>query len=132
MAKSSNGKAKRGKGANNQCNSEDAGEGLASVTHQGSGGGNDADTTSNADSTWRNSNGQDSAEGYREGNLGGIVSQLRELRDQHLAFVDAHTERLKARLADDEQHRKEIIEKMNQLECQIREYFGADIDDADI
>lgn len=48
---------------------------------------------------------------------------MRELRDEHLAFVDAHSNRLKARLADDEQHRKQITKKMDLLERQIMQFL---------
>ena len=66
-----------------------------------------------------NSEGENCNRDGRNGGFGGILRQLRELRDEHLAFVDAHSERLRTRLAEDERHRKQIISKMALLERQI-------------
>ena len=43
---------------------------------------------------------------WRETALGKILSQLEEIREAHLTYVNAHTERLKARLAEDEEHKQ--------------------------
>jgi hypothetical protein len=51
--------------------------------------------------------------------LGKILSQLRKLREEHLKYVNAHTERLKERLAEDEEHRQQIISEMDELEQEI-------------
>lgn len=51
--------------------------------------------------------------------IGKILSQLRELREAHLAYVNAHSDRLKARLAEDDEHRSQIVEGMDSLEQEI-------------
>jgi len=52
-------------------------------------------------------------------NLGKILSQLRILQRSHLAYVEAHEERLKNRLKAAEQHHNDITEQMNELEQEI-------------
>ena len=56
---------------------------------------------------------------WREATLGKILSQLEELREAHLAYVNAHTDRLRARLAEDEEHRSQILAGMDELREQI-------------
>lgn len=51
--------------------------------------------------------------------IGKILSQLRELREAHLAYVNAHSDRLRARLAEDDEHRSKIITDMDALEQQL-------------
>ncbi len=51
--------------------------------------------------------------------FGKILSQLRKLREEHLKYVNAHTERLKERLAEDEEHRQQLISEMDELEQEI-------------
>lgn len=116
MAK--NGKTKAGTRTNDKRNSANAGRGLGGAAAQSQEFRTDPNTVLEADSTWENSGGND-----RAGGAGGIIRQLRELRDEHLGFVDAHSDRLKARLADDERHRKQIIEKMDLLERQIMQFL---------
>lgn len=52
---------------------------------------------------------------------GGILRQLKQIKEAHLAYVNAHTERLRARLAEDEQHRQQIIDDIDQLGQEIVE-----------
>jgi|SRR4028119_591672 hypothetical protein len=54
-----------------------------------------------------------------EDGFGKILSQLRKLREEHLKYVNAHTERLKERLAEDEEHRQQLISEMDELEQEI-------------
>lgn len=56
---------------------------------------------------------------WGEAVIGKILSQLRELREAHLAYVNAHSDRLRARLAEDEEHRSKIITDMDELEQQL-------------
>lgn len=51
--------------------------------------------------------------------FGKILRQLREIREAHLAYVNAHTERLRARLTEDEEYRQKIAENMDRLEQEI-------------
>jgi len=54
-----------------------------------------------------------------ETNLGKILSQLRELQRSHLAYVEAHEERLQNRLKAAQEHHNNVTEQMKQLEQEI-------------
>lgn len=54
-----------------------------------------------------------------EANPGKILSQLEAIRAAHLAYINAHTDRLRARLAEDEEHRSKIITDIDELREQI-------------
>lgn len=56
----------------------------------------------------------------REAIIGGILRQLRQLQEAHLAYIEAHGERLEARLADNRKHKQQIISDMEELEKGIR------------
>lgn len=47
--------------------------------------------------------------------FGKILSQLEEIREAHLAYLNAHTDRLRARLAEDDEHRQKLINDMDKL-----------------
>lgn len=57
----------------------------------------------------------------REKNPGGILRQLRALQAAHLAYVEAHQERLQKRLEESNQHKSKILEEMHQLEEDLLE-----------
>ncbi|WP_445301923.1 hypothetical protein [Microcoleus sp. N9_A1] len=52
------------------------------------------------------------------------MSQLRVLQQSHLAYVEAHEERLKNRLKAAEEHHNNITDQMNQLEQEILALLG--------
>jgi hypothetical protein len=54
-----------------------------------------------------------------EANLGKILSQLRELQRSHLAYVEAHEERLQNRLKAAKEHHSSVMNQMNELEQEI-------------
>lgn len=56
-----------------------------------------------------------------EASLGKILDHLKQLREQYLAYVDAHGERLQARFRENRKHRLEAVETMDQLEVEIIE-----------
>lgn len=62
----------------------------------------------------------------REKNPGGILRQLKALQAAHLAYVDAHQERLKKRLKESDQHKSKILEEMKQLEEDLMELLQAE------
>lgn len=62
-----------------------------------------------------------SGSGARRRSAGGILRQLKQIKEAHLSYVNNHTERLKARLAEDEEHRQNVIDDINILEKQIEE-----------
>jgi hypothetical protein len=54
-----------------------------------------------------------------EASLGKILSQLRELQRSHLAYVEAHEERLQNRLKAAKEHHTTVMNQMNELEQEI-------------
>lgn len=65
-----------------------------------------------------------------ETDLGGMLRQLRKIREAHLAYVNSHTERLKMRLAEDDDHRQQVIEDMDRLETQLLEHLAEESEEA--
>jgi hypothetical protein len=59
-----------------------------------------------------------------EANIGKILDHLKQLREQYLAYVDAHGERLQARFRENRQHRDEAVATMDQLESEIIELLN--------
>lgn len=53
--------------------------------------------------------------GEAAADFGKILSQLEEIREAHLAYLNAHTDRLRARLAEDDEHRQKLINDMDKL-----------------
>ena len=51
--------------------------------------------------------------------VGGILRRLAKIEEKHLKFVDAHTDRLKKRLADDERERQETKQDIEELRTEI-------------
>ena len=62
-----------------------------------------------------------------EASLGKILSQLRELQRSHLAYVEAHEERLQNRLKAAKEHHTTVINQMNELEQEILCLLGETI-----
>lgn len=62
-------------------------------------------------------------------NLGGILSRVKELQDEHLAYVKSHEDRLETRLSENRRHQNRILEKMKQLEAEIESLIEPDISD---
>lgn len=60
----------------------------------------------------------------RAQNIGGMMRQLSEIRQAHLAYVDAHAERLKKRLAENQEHRKTFTETASKLENEINKLLA--------
>ncbi|MEG4032216.1 hypothetical protein QUA06_28740 [Microcoleus sp. POL8_C6] len=54
-----------------------------------------------------------------EASFGKMLSQLRELQQSHLAYVESHEERLRVRLEAAQQHHQDVMEKMKQIEQEI-------------
>ena len=54
-----------------------------------------------------------------KGSFGKILSQLRELQNSHLAYVESHEERLQVRLKAAQDHHRSVMEQMKQLEQEI-------------
>lgn len=60
----------------------------------------------------------------RQTNFGKILSQLRELQQSHLAYVESHEERLRARLKAAEEHHDQVLNQMKLLEQEILSLLG--------
>ncbi|HEY9853336.1 MAG TPA: hypothetical protein V6D28_27940 [Leptolyngbyaceae cyanobacterium] len=58
---------------------------------------------------------------HEESDIGGILGQLRRLQQAHLAYVDAHAERLRARLEENQEHRSQVLQDMQRLEAIVLE-----------
>lgn len=55
--------------------------------------------------------------------LGKILRQLRSLQEAHLAYVNAHGERLEARLQENRVHKNQVMEEMKELEQEVIKLF---------
>lgn len=102
----------------NQRHSEDEDRGLESVARDSS-------------INWAESN-QDADELSQRGTeysskhsgattFGGMLRQLRRLQQAHLAYVEAHGDRLEKRLQENREHKQQVIDDMERLERQIVE-----------
>ncbi|MEG4323647.1 MULTISPECIES: hypothetical protein [unclassified Microcoleus] len=59
-----------------------------------------------------------------EASFGKILSQVRELQHSHLAYVEAHEERLQARLKAAKEHHDQVLDQMKLLEQEILFLLG--------
>lgn len=115
--------AKSGKEDNKRDSSARRG-GLGGTEEQGESIGNEvSDGIFEGDSTWLHRSPENSIDGGKA-NLGKILSQLRKLQHSHLAYVQAHEERLKNRLKAAEEHHSNITDQMNHLEQEILALLG--------
>lgn len=57
-------------------------------------------------------------------NFGKILSQLRQLQQSHLAYVEGHEERLRARLKAAQDHHDQVLNQMKTLEQEIINLLG--------
>lgn len=53
--------------------------------------------------------------------LGGIIRQLRASKEEHLKWVEAHADRLKARLAEDESMKERLKNEIENLTRELDE-----------
>ena len=63
--------------------------------------------------------GSDNGWQFRLSRLGGIHRPVKQLQAQHLAYVEAHGQRLEARLQENRQHKNQILEEITQLEQEL-------------
>lgn len=76
------------------------------------------DKIPNSNSTGGNPHSKTKPEPSRTNNLGGILSQLEQIRQ---SFVNANLERSKSRLAEDEENTKQVNAQIDQLKSEILE-----------
>jgi hypothetical protein len=98
--------------------------GLGSAGGQGESNGNGIENrTAETDSkgVYRNQEGSHNA---GKANFGKILSQLRQLQRSHLAYVESHEERLRARLKAAQDHHNQVLDQMKLLEQEILSLLG--------
>jgi hypothetical protein len=117
MTKSKYDRGQQPKNQDNQCHFEDAAGRLGSAATESSFTGNDENSASDLHSSWGNIDEPFTDE---EADIGGILSQLRELQAAHLAYVKAHEERLERRLQENQKHQRKILNDMQKLEERIQ------------
>ena len=108
----------------NQCHSSSRRGGLGSVGGQGEGNGNEITNGSiegDSKGVHRDSKG---SVNRREANFGKILSQVKELQCSHLAYVEAHEERLQVRLKAAKEHHDQVLDQMKLLEQEILSLLG--------
>lgn len=59
--------------------------------------------------------------GQETRSVGGILRQLKRAKESYLEYVNAHSERLRLRLAEDEAQRRQLQEDISRLEREIAE-----------
>jgi hypothetical protein len=69
--------------------------------------------------------------GDRKATPGGILRQLKSLRETHLAYALAHGQRLEARLEENKAYVRQINEELDGLEQQIASLLNAEDFDQD-
>ena len=111
--------AKR-KTSNHQCNSENVGGRLGAFKTKSRENGNVSNQIPHSDSTWGSSSGEKS-DYTKFRNLGGALSQLRKLRDSHLAHTQAKEQKLKKELKDNEAHRENLLQAFEKIESILKE-----------
>lgn len=65
--------------------------------------------------------GQTNGWKLRAARLGGIRGQLRQLQAEHLAYVEAHGQRLEQRLQENRQHKTKVLADIAALEKELGE-----------
>ncbi len=108
---------------NDQCNSENACEGLGSITKQGRRARNDSNKISNSNSTRED---QSRAQNHfrRQADTGEIITQLRELKESHLTYVDQNKQALEQKINENEAYRQKTLDGINQLEKLLENLLG--------
>lgn len=60
----------------------------------------------------------------RTPNIGKMLRQLKQIRQAHLAYVEAHGQRLETRLKENREHHQKILEEINDLEDELTKLLG--------
>lgn len=105
-----------------QRNGENGYRRLGSFGYQSQRDGDVQDEIFDSNSEGRNPSGEQEA-AYFIGttDFGGMLSQLRKLKEAHLAYVKAHERRLETRLKENREHQAKILSEMDDLEQHIVE-----------
>lgn len=118
----------QGAGKNQRDCSHDS-ERLGEIEGESRALGNDPRETLDSDSQ---SGTNRSFQSDRKATPGGILRQLKSLREAHLAYAIAHGQRLEARLAENKAYIQQINEELDALEQQISSLLNVeDIEESD-
>ncbi|MGB6298825.1 MAG: hypothetical protein WBF90_21950 [Rivularia sp. (in: cyanobacteria)] len=105
----------RSETSDNQCNSQNADRRLGGIERESRTNGNEPYQVFDSNSTGGNSCREES--NCRESaSLGGIVRQLRELRESHLASTEANEKKLREGLTKNEVHKQELLQGIDKIE----------------
>lgn len=112
----------------NQCNHQDDPQRLGETQGESRETGDDSRKTDYSDSQ---SGAARCLESDRKTTPGGILRQLKSLRETHLAYALAHGQRLEARLEENKAYVRQINEELDGLEQQIASLLNAEDFDQD-
>lgn len=102
-----------------QCHGSDGGGGLGSAGGQSEGDGDEIANGATQGDRAGIHRDQKSSINRGKASFGKILSQLRELQRSHLAYVEAHEERLQSRLKAAQEHHNQVLDQMKLLEQEI-------------
>ena len=83
--------------------------------------GNEQNQVDTGNRTWRSSTKESDNLTGNPGQaiIGGILRRLEQIEQDNLEFVEAHTSRLKARLAEDKKQKQKIVEGIQELKEEV-------------
>ncbi|MEG4070922.1 hypothetical protein QUA42_26955 [Microcoleus sp. Pol11C2] len=113
-----------GKENNGECDGTAGTRGLGSAGRQSERDGDDIPngiTQTDSERVHRNQEGSNNSGAPH---FGKILSQLRQLQRSHLAYVESHEERLRARLKAAQDHHGQVLDQMRNLELEILSLLG--------
>lgn len=117
--------ARSGQGQeDNQRHDSPGTRGLGSTGGQGQSNGDDIKNRIDQGDRERIHRNPESSLNAGKANLGKILSQLRELQRSHLAYVEAHEQRLQSRLKAAQEHHNQALNQMKLLEQEILSLLG--------
>lgn len=124
MGKNNEQKQQEAKPADNyQRNDPTRARSVGSFRAEGEIFGNEQNTANNSYSSGTDRRGEGSLK-QPETNIGKIISQLRDLQTSHLAYVEAHEQRLAQRLEQARRHHQQVLAKMQDMESAIQELIA--------
>jgi hypothetical protein len=105
-------------GGNEKRDNPDRARVLGSSGQQSAVNGHEPNSVPEGDCSWVHRE-PESDNDSRKRNFGKILGQLRELQQSHLAYVQAHEDRLRTRLKVAEEHHGQVTQQMAKLESEI-------------
>ena len=68
--------------------------------------------------------GQDERPESRASRLKGVLRQIKQLQSEHLAYVNAHGQRLEQRLLENREHKEKILGEIADLEQELNQLLA--------